>query len=363
MPEVVTCRSVTYINNKTAASLTQEEIDLDTCYEDNEIVIHVHAAAFNPVDLLSQGFMCSYLVSSRPKSYGRDYSRVIVRRGKNVDEKWQIGDKVNGAQAFLVGQSGSMSDYLVLNPSKQCSISHMKPINQDIQGKYDEFTFDAAWPLVFCTAFGILTNYGQKFGPDSRILVIGASTAVSNAFVQIAKNYMNVGTVVGVCSSKSVEYNKKLGFDYLATYDEGPLIESVAKVFLRDLQKEKFDLIFDSVGNNDFFPVLDKFLKPRSQNSYYITIVGDGKLKYGSFSAMGTFWMASRILNPFRSYNYKFGLFSPSERAMEIGNKLISEGKYKPAIDSVHPIEDFKEAIDRLSSSRAKGKVVLKINN
>ncbi|CAI4895734.1 CLL_collapsed_G0042260.mRNA.1.CDS.1 [Saccharomyces cerevisiae] len=38
---------------------------------------------------------------------------------------------------------------------------------------------------------------------------------------------------------------------------------------------------------------------------------------------------------------------------------MIKKGTYKPPIDSVYEFDQYKEAIDRLMSNRAKGKVFL----
>lgn len=358
--EIVTKRAVTYVNNSTPATITTKEIDLNSCYSENEIVIEIYAAALNPVDLLTHAYASPLFAGSSLKTLSRDYCGVIVRRGDSVNPKWKEGDEVNGWYEHLFGEEGSLSTYLVLDPGKQTAIAH---IEKSPASQYDEFTFNAAWPLVFGTAYSVLYNYGQKFGPESKILVIGASTSVSYALLQIAKHVLHVGTVVGICNSKSIEYNKAKGYDYLAAYDEGPMIESVGKVLVGNLNNEKFDLIFDSVGNRDFFPVMDKFLKPKSENSHYVTIVGDGKILYKSPSMLQamSLGMVTRTFNPFRTFNYSLLLLKPNEECMKLGAKLVAEGRYSPVIDTVYPFDEYRDAIEKLRSNRAKGKLVIKV--
>lgn len=357
---MVSSRAVTYINKSTPATLVKKELDLDSCYGKDELVIEVHAASLNPIDLLVHAFASWPVVGSDVKTYSRDYSGIIVKRGDNVDPKWKVGDKVNGFFNHLYGREGSLTDYLVLNPKQQCAIAHM---NKPAESKYNEFIVNAAWPLVFGTAYSALFNYGQKLGPDSKILIIGASTSVSYAMLQIAKHEIGIKTVVGVCSSKSIEYNKKLGYDYLATYDQGPIIESVGKILVGDLNNEKFDLIFDSVGNSEFFPVLDRFLKPKKENSYYISIAGDKKINYSHPRLRDTFSTLVRVLNPLKCYNYASFFVASQENYMQLGAKMIREGTYQPLIDSVYPLVDFQQAIDRQKSNRAKGKIVIKVKD
>lgn len=355
-------RAVTFINNKTPATITTKELDLDRCFKDTEIVIKIHAASLNPIDVMVHNLAFKLPFNSSPKTFSRDYAGVIVKAGDKVDPEWKINDRVVGNFAHIYGEQGTLSDYLILDPSVQKAIAHIHDTTK-LDTKYDPFTLNAAWPLVFGTAHTALFDYGQKLGPDSKILVIGASTSVSYALVHIAKNVLNVGTVVGICSSQSFEHNKAAGFDHLVPYDQGPLTEEVGKLLVGTLRNEKFDLIFDSVGNNDFFPVMDKFLKPKSENSYYISISGDYKNNFNKHpfnisSARSLF----RAANPFRGYNYALETLPCKREYMDLGAKLIADGKYAPKIDSVYNFDDYQKAMDRLKSNKAKGKVVIKIN-
>jgi NADPH:quinone reductase-like Zn-dependent oxidoreductase len=42
--------------------------------------------------------------------------------------------------------------------------------------------------------------------------------------------------------------------------------------------------------------------------------------------------------------------------------ELVTQGKIKPVVDSVFSFEDALKAYDRIMSSRAKGKVVIKVD-
>ncbi|CAI1641708.1 hypothetical protein SEUBUCD646_0M02880 [Saccharomyces eubayanus] len=361
--EVVTNRAVTYANNTTPATITSSKLDLKTCYKNNELVIEVHAAALNPIDFITHQLCNSYIFGNYPKTYSRDYSGVIVKVGKNVDKCWKVGDKVNGVYGHIYGKRGSLSHFLILDPAKNVAITHMVEVPKGENDPYDDFVYAAAWPLTFGTAYSVLHNYKKKWSPDSKVLVIGASTSVSYAFVHIAKNYFNIGTVAGICSKNSIERNKKLGYDYLVPYDEGTIVDNVKALRKSKLESEKFDFIFDSVGNHDFFSVMNRFLKPKADDSFYVTIVGNEKANYEniswkSFISLGSI---SAALNPFKSFNWRFASPTPSNNFIEVGNEMIKNGTYKPPIDSVYEFEKFQDAIDRIKSNKAKGKVVIKM--
>ncbi|CAI4048725.1 hypothetical protein N7582_004454 [Saccharomyces uvarum] len=361
--EVVTNRAVTYINNTTPATITSSKLDLRTCYKDSELVIEVHAAALNPIDFITHELCSSYIFGKYPKTYSRDYSGVVVKAGKHVDRSWKVGDKVNGMYSHIYGERGSLSHYLILDPAKNAPITHMVEVPKEENDPYDDFVYAAAWPLTFGTAYSVLHNYKKNWGPDSKVLVIGASTSVSYAFVHIAKNYFNIGTVAGICSINSIERNKKLGYDYLVPYDEGTIVDNVKKSMESKLKNEKFDFIFDSVGNHDLFPTMDQFLRPKADNSFYVTIAGNEKVNYkniswASFVSLGSILTA---LNPFKGFNWRFAAPTPSNNFIEVGNGMIKNGTYKPPIDSVYEFDQFQDAIDRLKSNKAKGKVVIRM--
>ncbi|CCC69686.1 hypothetical protein NCAS_0D01050 [Naumovozyma castellii] len=358
---MVTKRTVTFVNNRTPAEITECEIDLDKYYQDTEIVIEVKAASINPVDVFTHGLTYYYLASSSPKAYGKDYSGVIVRRGAKVDPKWQIGDKVNGMFHHIYGEQGTFSNYLVLDPNKQRMMTYMHPTQHAIN--QNEFVEPAAWPLVFGTAYNALFHWGQVWTPESRVLVHGASTAVGNAFIQLAKHQLNIGMVVGTCNSSSIAYNKGFGFDHLVAYNqEGSLAEHV-KTLMKDQNIGKFDLILDCVGTQEFFPVIDELLKPRSENSYYLTTAGDHKFDYKDPKPleMIPLKLPLRLFNPWRRFNYGFISVEqmPGPEFVELGARMVTQDKYHPKIDSVYKFDQFQEALDRLKSNKAKGKVVI----
>lgn len=369
MSSVVKQRSVTFVNSSSPPKLTTKDLDLDTCYNDNEIVIKVYSAALNPIDSLMHYSANKWITSSSLKTYGRDYAGVIVKRGRNVDPKFKIGDKVNGQMAHLYGNQGSLSDYLVLDPSKQASIGHMNNfdyLDKDIKSKFNDFDVNSSYPLVFGTAYSILFYKEQKWTSNSKILVNGASTAVSHCLIQIAKKHLKIGTVVGICNSKSFEYNKKAGFDHLIAYDEPNALEKIQRLVNETFNGEKFDLVFDSVGTSQFFPIIETILKPRSENSYYLTIAGKEKLKYntGLLDYMCKIPVLNYIksFNPWRKFNYDFIMLEPKVDYMELASEMISKKEFVPPLDALYDFENFQQALDKLNSNKARGKIILRIN-
>jgi NADPH:quinone reductase-like Zn-dependent oxidoreductase len=54
-----------------------------------------------------------------------------------------------------------------------------------------------------------------------------------------------------------------------------------------------------------------------------------------------------------------FFIMVPDGASLSKISKLVEEGKCKPALDSVFPLERFEEAFKRLESGHSRGKIVL----
>lgn len=208
---IVIQRSVTFINNSKPAKFTTKDLDLDACYSADEIIVNVYFAALNPIDFILRQLASKWISPRKLKSYGLDYSGEVTRRGNKVDPKWQLHDRIHGYITHAFDDKGTLSDYVVFNLSNQKTttlINNFDYLDDEIKSKFNNFNMNALYPLVFGTAYIAIFGNGQKWGSDSKILLHGASTAVANCIVQIAKKHFKVGTVVGVCNSNSFEYNK-----------------------------------------------------------------------------------------------------------------------------------------------------------
>jgi NADPH:quinone reductase-like Zn-dependent oxidoreductase len=63
----------------------------------NELLIKVHAAAINPLDIQIWGSsLVGWFTGKKEKGIGRDYAGEIVAVGKHLETKWREGDKFFG---------------------------------------------------------------------------------------------------------------------------------------------------------------------------------------------------------------------------------------------------------------------------
>lgn len=321
----------------------------DSDLRPTEILVKVAAAALNPVDIVLYNSRKLLFFSSQIRGFGRDFAGVVIATGDHSG--YAIGDKVSGIYSPIFGQQGSFSEYLVVDTETNVDIGKIPKNLSLVQS--------AAFPLVFGTAFTLLTHF-KKPADCERVLVIGGATAVGSFTIQLLKRVHKVPTVVSVNSSRSADRVKSFGADVIIDYQKEDVTNRVA-----ELAQElgQFDLILDCVGSSDVFPVIHKVLKPKSENSGYASIAGDHVADY-SATALGFFSLSQikrLIYNP--SYNYKPSSIG-SGTWYSYARELFEAGTLDIGIDTVvEGLDNYAVAIEKLIDHKAQGKIVVKISD
>ena len=360
-------KAVTYSSNAEPMTITEQSIPLvkqaDGSYNvpPNKILVKVHSAALNPVDLIlyrSASKVLSYYNSQQ--GVGRDYSGTIVAIGEVAAKKtdFSVGDNICGFYRHILGK-GTVSEYILLDGTS-VKDSAVVPVPRNVS-----MNEAAAWPLVLGTAL-TMTQGRIEVGSNAKVLVLGGSTAVGRFCIQLCRNHFKASEIIATCSSSSAPIVKGFGADNTIDYTryrslDGPVIQAAGS--------GKFDLILDCCGNDDLFSSMSKILKPKSKGSHYVSIAGDTKVSYSGASILSLILPSIMIM--FRilmnllglsSYNYTVLLLEPEKQWAELGRQLIEEEKVKISIDSVYPVENFYDAIKRVESQRANGKVIVQMN-
>ena len=154
---------------------------------------------------------------------------------------------------------------------------------------------------------------------NQKVLIYGASGSIGTAAVQLAKYFR--AEVTGVCSTSNLELVKSLGADYVIDYTK----ESVSN------PKEHYDFIFDAVG----------------------------KRKSSEFKKQ-----IKNILTPGGSYrSVDSGTPLATQENLNLLTELLENGRFKPVIDRVYPLEDIVEAHRYVDKGHKKGNVIVRVNN
>lgn len=307
--------------------LQVEEVAIPTPKE-NEVLVTVCATTISAVDstfrsgeTFSARLFTGILKPTKP-TLGSDFAGQIVAVGAGVT-LFKVGDEVFGATSEL----GAHAEYICL--PEEGAIAH-KPANSTFE--------EAAAALSGLTALPFLRDNGH-IQRGQQVLINGASGGVGAIAVQIAKYYG--AEVTGVCSSAKVEFVRSLGADKVIDYTQADFTQS----------GERYDIIFDVAGKSSF----SKCKNVLKQNGIYLsTVVSPGiLLQMARTSLIGN----KKAVIAFT------GLRRAADKAKDLRflKELIEEGKIRPTVDSIYPLEKIVEAHRYFDQGQKKGNVVMTV--
>ncbi|WP_420644467.1 NAD(P)-dependent alcohol dehydrogenase [Candidatus Leptofilum sp.] len=291
----------------------------------NEVLVKVHAAGTNPLDWhkmrgapvlvrLTDG-----LLKPKDNRLGADVAGTVEAVGSEVSS-FKIGDTVFGERGV-----GGFAEYVCV-PEKL--LAH----------KPDNLTFAeaAAVPVAALTALQALRDSGN-IQAGQAVLINGASGGVGTFMVQLAKHFG--AEVTAVCSTRNIELVQKLGAAHIIDYTKEKVVGN----------GRQYDVVQDNVGNlkaSDF----RRLLKPQGVG----VMVGFTTIRRMLGNVLAGRWSAFRggpTISPMLAH--------PNKEDMELLHELLARNVLKPIIDRCYPLAETAEAIRYLETSRARGKVVI----
>ena len=289
----------------------------DPSLKPDQILAEVYAASLNPFDsFIRGGYLKEKVPLELPVTLGGDFAGIVTKVGQDV-ANFKVGDEVYGAALVVAGGSGSLAEFVAGNTANLAQ----KPKNID-------FVEAASLPLVGASAIQALEEH-INLKQGQKILIHGGSGGIGSIAIQLAKA---IGAyVAATVSTKDVGFAKSLGADEVIDFK----VEDFEKIV------KNFDAVFVTGGAD----VADKSFKVLKKGGTIVSMIGapsaDLAEKYG-INAIGQATDTS------------------SERLGTLA-KYVEEGKMKPQIDKVFPLEEAKEAFRYLEEGHPRGKVVLKI--
>ncbi len=314
----------------------------------SEVLVRVRACALNHLDLwLRRGLPTQPLAF--PHILGSDIAGEIAKVGEAVSNVRE-GDKVLLAPGLscgrcpqcIAGRDNFCKDYTLFGSG--------------VHGGYAEFvkspavnvipipgalTFEqaAAVPLVFLTAWHmLLTRARLRAGEE--VLVIGASSGVGSAAIQIAKA---VGARVTAASTSEAKLAKarELGADEIV---------SSSGEFAREVKRltggRGVDVVFEHVGQATWEQSIYSLARGGRLVTCGATTGFDGKINIG--------YLFARHLSIIGSF---MGAKSELFEAMELFKRRL----LKPVIDCILPLDRATDAHQRLENHEQFGKIVLSV--
>jgi NADPH:quinone reductase-like Zn-dependent oxidoreductase len=315
----------------------------------DEVVLHVHAAGLNHLDLAVRAGIPT-LKLTLPHIPGADVAGEVAKLGSEVTG-FEAGDRVVANPGLSCGHC----EFCLAGEDSLCS--DYKILGEHVPGTYAEYVavparsllsipVDMDWPpaaaapLVFMTAWRLLITRAA-IRPGEDVLILGAGSGVSTAAIQIAKL---AGCTVYTTSSSDAKLKraKELGADVVINYKDMPWGKAVWEL----TGKRGVDVVLDHVGEATF---KDSVRALRKGGRLVVPGATTGAM--AQLDLRYLFWRQLSVL----------GSTMASQREFEEVMKLVFMGRLKPVVDRIFPLREAAAAHAYLEKAEQFGKVVLRV--
>ena len=293
-----------------------------------QVLIEVHAASVNPRDwLLREGrYVFRHLMRGFPLILGSDVSGVVVEVGPGA-RRFKAGDRVFGMQTPL-GRMGGYAQYVAI--AERALVAKPERISHEEA---------AAAPCAALTAYRALLAIGHA-GPESRIVIVGASGGVGSYAVQIARALG--ATVTAVTSTGNVALVQALGAGRVVDYTRDRFTDVIRGQ----------DIVFDTIGRES----LASCRAVLAPGGRYVTTIPSGRTAMQSAVSR-----VARLASGGRTPSAHVVLVQADGAQLARIAALMEQGQVRSVIDSVHPFHDARKAHEKSRSWRTRGKLVLSL--
>lgn len=291
---------------------------------ENEVLVRVRATTVTQTDCHMRRarplFWRFFLGFFRPKrrTLGLEFAGEVAAIGASVSE-FAVGDRVFGMR------NGAHAEYVCVR----------------------ERGFIAPMPtgMAFEEAAAVCDGFHQGFsplrkvgvGPQTRLLVYGASGSCGTAAVQVGKHYFGAH-VTGVTNTKNLELVRSLGADEVIDHTQ----EDFAK------RGQTYDVILDAVGKHSFFRWR------RALRSPGLFLPTDRLVNF--LLAPVTRWSKKKV-------RFAAGELRPPRENILLLKELLEDGRYRAVVDRTYPLEQVIEATRYVDSWQKVGNVVLTVGD
>lgn len=310
------------------------------------IVVKVAGAALNPVDfkMRRNSQPGADLILPKPKIPGYDVSGTVVAAGEGSGFK--EGDNVFAMLPILGQAWGALSEYAA-GDARIWALAPSKAQLSEV----------AALPLVGLTVLQVMDPAVAELGETKgkRILVQAAAGGVGSFAVQYAKNVLGMH-VTGTCSKNNVDFCRSLGVDEVVDYNAVRFEDVVKGV----------DIVLDPMAWAYQERTLNSsVLLPGGHYCHILS--SDWKDNEAEKSAALPFegpakkWISlfRRLVSP-STHRFHSSAVQPDGDGLRRIAAWVNEGKIKPVIDQVFPLEKSADAMRLLEEGHVRGKLIVK---
>ncbi len=299
------------------------------------IKVQLKAAGVNPVDtkLRRRGVLYP---DALPAILGCDGAGIVTETGPRV-QHFRPGDAVWFCHGGLGGAPGNYAEYTVLDESEAAPL----PASLD-------FTAAAALPLVLITAWEALFDRA-RLGRDQTVLIHAGAGGVGHVAIQLARS-AGARVATTVSSDAKAALAAELGAEKIIRYRDCDFVEQV----LDWTDGQGVDVVLDSLGGDTF----SRSLSAARVYGQVVTLLDPGSTAN---------WSEARNRNLGISFTLMLTPMLqdlPAARRHQTdilrrGTELIEQGKLKPLVSKVLPLQQAATAHALLEQGHVQGKIVL----
>jgi zinc-binding alcohol dehydrogenase/oxidoreductase len=300
-----------------------------------EVLIRLRASALNHLDVWVRKGLPSV---PKPRILGADGAGIVEALGDGVDA-FAPGDRVlinPGIEAadgtiHVIGEHGDGTNAeLIAVPA-----TNVHPIPADLT-----FEEAAAFPLVFETAYRMLVTRAHV-QPDEWVFLWGIGGGVSTAGLAIARA-LGARTIVTSSSDEKLARARDLGADATINHRRDDVKAAVRAI----TGGHGADVVVEHVGEATWRTSLDVAARDGR-----IPVCGATSGPNPPAALHRVWWKQLTILGSTMGTRADFaGAYA-----------LVAEGRARPVVDEVLPLEEIRTAHARLEAGEQLGKIVLRI--
>lgn len=310
---------------------------------DGEILVRVHATSVNPIDCaVRSGYGTAFFLAKGlmqlPLIPGRDVAGTVEKLGAGVTG-FELGQEIYaGATNFAT------AEYIAI------PASWAAPKPQTLS-----FTEAAALPYAALTAWSALVNtigLTAKTTRGKRVVIPRGAGGVGNVAIQLMKAWG--AHVASIVSTRNVELVRGLGADVVVDYLKDDFSNRL----------HDYDVAFDTAFDTE--QKLLGTLKTGADAAYVSIVTPKMQLidQYGLDDGLkrGDAFLAARSAEQAAlGRRYFWSFMEPNGTALAHISRLVDDGKIRPLIDRVYPMDSIVQAHQFCETKQAQGKIIVTI--
>ena len=300
-----------------------------------EVLVEVHAAPVNYVDLLVVGGTYQFL-PARPFIPGKGPAGVVMALGPGVDVP-QVGDRV-----LAMAEEGGYAEFVALQ-ADQCY--RLPP--------HMSFAEAASLSLVYDTAWFALRERA-RLAPCETVLVLGASGGVGQAAVQLARA-MGARVLAGISRPERAAAVRAAGADAVIDLSHENLRDSLREQVWAATDGRGADVILDPLGGD----VFDAALRALAWCGRLVVI----GFAAGHIPTLKTNYLLLKNIEVTGLQVSDYRKRRPAQMAACFAEifELYEQGRITPASPEVLPLEQAGAALAALRDRRLSGRALLRV--